>query len=269
MYPTDYITINFPPGAGFGQPPVWLELLCYFQYNDIYNLKTHRCDWGTNSIIVYAPEEKNFMAGDYIQLTITTRGANQKYLDGIQVPATPGSYYLYITTSLSNPLKEEAYPIATIPPCPFNNFVGDSLVWEAGKYTLFNFYMTTTTAISATNAGGRMVVTIPTHNEIISTFAPDLGYGIGYQAGRTGYIGCGGECVGCPTGNPISPATGNNVECTIVNATSQNWGDAVYVMTSNMQGIPINTNFNFEIARVLNPSYTGWPYFTHLRIQVQ
>lgn len=267
FYPNDYIAIDFPPGAGFGQPPVMQELLCYFQYDDIYNLKTHRCDWVGNRIVVYAPEEKNFLAGEYIQLTITTRGATTKYLDGVTVPTTPGSYYLRIHTYNND--REEAYPIAVIPPCPFNNFFAESAVWEAGRTTLFNFFQTTTVAIPSTTNGGRIVFEIPTHNEIISTFLPDLGYGTGYLINRQGYIGCGGVCVGCPNGNALAPAAGGNVECTIINATGQDWGDNVYVMTNNMQNIGQNVNFNFQLARILNPAGTGWPYFTHIRILVQ
>jgi len=267
-YPNDFITITLPPE--FGQPlgfPVideTRELLCYFKYSDVYNLKTHRCDMNGQDIIFYAPEEKDFLANEYIELTITSRGADTVYQDGIVVPAVPGDYFVRVTTSNN---LEEAYLIARIEPCPFNNFLAESAVWESGEKTLFNFYAQTTSTMPSSGNGGRIVVEIPTHNEIIATFDPDLGTGIGVSSSEL--FGCGSVCTNCPGTNALNPDTGTHMECTMLTADAQTWGDSTVIFTSNIQQINIGSDFNFQLARIPNAVGVGWPYFYHIRIRTQ
>mmetsp|Transcript_13854 Transcript_13854/g.11828 ORF Transcript_13854/g.11828 Transcript_13854/m.11828 type:complete len:144 (+) Transcript_13854:3460-3891(+) len=131
-YPWDFIQIELPPE--FEQPANGMdELLCYFEYTDIYNLKTHRCDWiaGVNPIIeMYAPEEKDFVAGDVIDMTITTRGSNVLFLDGIFLNTDPGDFYVRVATNQAGTDLEEAYLVASLPPCPFNNFLAELAVHQ-------------------------------------------------------------------------------------------------------------------------------------------
>ena len=262
-FPNDYITITLD--NAFSQPPIYAEVLCYFIYNDIYNLKTHRCDWTGNTIVVYAPEEKNFTSGDVITLVVTTRGADVKYYDGVSVPSVPGQYFVRVTTSNN---LEEGYPIAYIPACPFNRFFGDSAIWNAGSNTLLNFYVNSTAALPDSASGGRIVVEVPTHNEIHSTFDTDLGTGI--PVGNTSKaIGCGSGCANCPYGTPLTQYSGSNIECTLMEADGQNYGDRAVIFTTNLQAVPINTYYNFQIGKIMNPSTSGWPYWSHIRIRTQ
>jgi len=277
-YPNEYLTITLD--NNFNYPDIYEEVLCYFKFDDIYNLKTHRCDWDNKVIYVYAPEEKNIPANTEIQLTITTRGADVKYEDGVSVPGTPGQYFVRVDTSNN---LEQAYPIANIPACPFRNFRGESAVWDSDTNTLLNFYVTSTAYLPSSSAAlpGRIVVEIPTHNEIITTYLEDLGRDIP-AANNSAPIGCGSVCANCPNiftsniqrfGNALQPAnptaTDTNIECTLMKAPGQNFGDRAIVFTTNLQAIQRGARFNFQVARIKNPVGTGWPYWTHVRIRTQ
>lgn len=269
----DFIEINLGT-PGFGVPALvdeWTELLCWFDFPNIAepieHVKTHDCRWNGGNLHVRIPEEQSIVANQIFYLTIYTRGSNVIYNDGIIAPTPPGKYWMHMTTSKTT---EESFLLEIIPACPLNAFTGEAYVHDAGQTTNFEFWFEPTTTVPVTSQGGRILVEIPTHNELIPMYDVDVGFGIGANAAAP--IGCGGRNNGGTLTYDTALNTNGVVTCNLYAPPSQDPTTPAYIYSVDLQRLTAGTLYNFQVARILNPTITvdnDDRYFVHIRIRLQ